>query len=139
VVLVQLELFVYCGPVRTRDRYRYWNTGIEYRKYREKSERYSMYRYSVPGKNQSGTQYRYSVPGKCRAVLNAGIQYRENAERYSIPVFNTGKKQSGIEYRYSIARFFSSGIGCGIKVCITFFLRIKYNFILLRKLYFNLH
>jgi hypothetical protein len=43
---------------------------------------------------------------------------------------NTGKNQSGIQYRYSVPEkiravlnnsiFFSSGIGCGIKVCITF-------------------
>jgi hypothetical protein len=51
--------------------------GIEYRKYQEKSERYS-----VPGKSQSVTQYRYSALGKSRAVLNTGIQYHNFFERY---------------------------------------------------------
>jgi hypothetical protein len=73
-----------------RDRYRYYNTGIEYRKYREKSERYSIPVFSTGKKAE-----RYSIP-----VFSTGIQYREKSEQYSIPVFSTGKNQSGIEYRY---------------------------------------
>jgi hypothetical protein len=95
-------------------------------------------------------EYRYWIPqiqGKIRAVFITG----EKAERYSIPVFSTGKNQSstqyrsstgknqsGIEYRYSIPRFFSSGIRCAVSKY-HLFLRIKYNFILPRKVYFYLH